>query len=119
VSEKMSESLNKLKEKAEQVKEYLSVTDLPKEIEAKMVGDLQFKTDKRGNEACFITLQTKEGKYVVQKYTSTNYAYLYDKITSCGGMQKLQTEYHLWVKERVGRSINERLFPQPKHRREK
>jgi hypothetical protein len=115
----MSESLDKLKQKAEQVKEYLSVTDLPSQIEAKMVGDLQFKTDKRGNEACFITLATKEGKLVVQKYTSTNYAYLYDRIVSCGGIQKLQTEYHTWVKERVGRSINERLFPQSKHRREK
>jgi hypothetical protein len=110
----MSESLNKLKQKAEQVKEYLSVTDLPQQVKAIMVGDLQFKTDKRGNEACFITLQTKEGKYVVQKYTSTNYAYLYDRIVSCGGIQKLQTEYHFWVKERIGRSINERLFPQPK-----
>jgi hypothetical protein len=114
VSENMSESLEKLKQKAEQVKEYLSVTDLPEQIEAKMIGDLQFKTDKRGNEACFITLETKEGKLVVQKYTSTNYAYLYDKITSCGGIQKLQMEYHTWIKERVGRSINDRLFPQPK-----
>jgi len=113
----MSESLEKLKQKAEQVKEYLSVMDLPKEVQAKMVGDLDFRTDKRGNEACFIVLETKEGKLVVQKYTSTNYAYLYDRITSCGGIQKLQTEYHSWVKERVGRSINERLFPQPKPKR--
>jgi len=114
----MSESLEILKKKAEQAKEFISVVDLPEQIEAKLVGDLVFKTDKRGNEGCFITLQTKEGKYVAQKYTQTQYAYLYNAIINCGGLAKLQNEYHIWIKQRVGRGINERLFPKPKQRKE-
>jgi hypothetical protein len=109
----MSEQLNKLKQKAEQVKNYLSVLEIPQQIEAILISDLEFKKDKRENEACYIQLQTRDKKIIVQKYTQTNYEYLYDTIIACGGIDKLKQEYHMWKKERVGRSINERLFPAP------
>ena len=115
----MSDQLEKLKEKAEQAKEYISVTDIPSEVNAILASDLVFKADKRGNEACFITLKTKEGKYIAQKYTPSTYKYLHDCIINCGGLTNLQNTYYIWKKERVGRSINERLYPQPKPKREK
>jgi hypothetical protein len=115
----MSEQLEKLKEKAEQTKEYISVTDIPNEVNAILVSDLNFKADKRGNEALFLTLKTKDNKYIVQKYTPSTYKYLYERIIDCGGIDKLKNEYHTWKKERIGRAINERLYPQPKPRREK
>jgi hypothetical protein len=55
----------------------------------------------------------------VQKYTPSTYKYLYERIVDCGGIDKLKNEYHIWKKERIGRAINERLYPQPKPRREK
>jgi hypothetical protein len=115
----MSEQLEKLKEKAEQAREYISVTDIPNEVSAILVGDFVFKADKRGNEALFITLKTKDNKYIAQKYTPTTYKYLHDRIIYCGGLEKLQNEFHTWKKERIGRAINERLYPQPKPKREK
>jgi frataxin-like iron-binding protein CyaY len=95
------------------------VTDIPAEVSAILVGDFVFKADKRGNEALFITLKTKDNKYIVQKYTPSTYSYLYNKILECGGIEKLKNEYHTWTKQRAGRSINERLYPQPKQKREK
>jgi hypothetical protein len=115
----MSDQLEKLREKAEQAREYISVTDIPNEINAILASDLNFKIDKRGHEALFITLKTKDNKYIVQKYTPTTYKYLYDRIIDCGGLEKLKKEFHIWRKERIGRAINERLYPQPKPRREK
>lgn len=109
----MSEVLKTLKEKAEKVKEYLSVLEVPESIEVKLIGDLEFKKDKRGNEACFLTLETREGKIIVQKYTSTNYAYLYDAISKLGDITFLKKDFVTWKKAKVGRSINERLFPMP------
>lgn len=110
----MSEPLKILKEKAEKVKEYLSVLEIPETIEVKLTSDLEFKKDKRGNEACFITLETRDGKIIVQKYTSTNYAYLYDAISKLGDLEFLKKDFYTWKKAKVGRSINERLFPMPK-----
>jgi frataxin-like iron-binding protein CyaY len=115
----MSDQLEKLKEKAQQTKEYISVTDIPNEVNAILASDLTFKADKRGNEALFITLRTKDNKYIVQKYTPSTYSYLYQRILDCGGLEKLKNEYHTWIKQRAGRSINERLYPQPKQKREK
>jgi oligoribonuclease (3'-5' exoribonuclease) len=95
------------------------VTDIPAEVSAILVGDFVFKADKRGNEALFITLKTKDNRYIVQKYTPSTYKYLYERIIDCGGIDKLKNEYHTWIKQRAGRSINERLYPQPKQKREK
>jgi len=110
----MSNLLEKLKEKAAQAREYLSVADIPVEVNAVLASDLDFRADKRGNEALFVTLKTKDNKYIVQKYTPTTYKYLHEKIIDCGGLEKLQKEFYVWKKERIGRAINERLFPQPK-----
>jgi len=110
----MSETLDKLKQLSEQTREYISVTELPPELEANLIGDLIFKTDKRENECCFITLKTPEGKYITQKYTPTQYTHLHDQIIKCGGITNLQNTAHIWKKQRIGRAINERLFPQPK-----
>jgi hypothetical protein len=115
----MSEQLEKLKEKAEQAREYISVTDIPEEVNAILVGELNFKADKRGNEALFLTLKTKDNKYIAQKYTPTTYKYLHDKIIDCGGLTKIQNELYIWKKERIGRAINERLYPQPKTKKER
>jgi predicted nucleotide-binding protein (sugar kinase/HSP70/actin superfamily) len=115
----MSDTLKTLKEKAEKVKEYLSVLEVPESIDVKLIGDLEFKKDKRGNEACFITLETRDAKIIVQKYTSTNYAYLYDAISKLGDIEFLKKDFITWKKAKVGRSINERLFPMPKIKKEK
>jgi len=110
----MSDSLAKLAEKARQVRQYIPATELPSEVEALMVSDLVFKTDKRGNECCFVTLMTKDRKYIVQKYTPTTYSHLHNAIKACGGIEALQKDFHTWRKARVGRIMNERLFPVPK-----
>lgn len=106
--------LEKLREKAEEVAEYLSVTDLPDQIQAKIVSDLVFKVDKRGNECLFLTLETPEKKRIVQKYTPSTYSALYEALLNAGGWEYLQNNYATWVKQRVGRAINERLYPQIK-----
>ncbi|MBS7270383.1 MAG: hypothetical protein KIH10_16300 [Candidatus Freyarchaeota archaeon] len=103
-----------LKEKAEQTPEYISVTDIPPTVTAKLASDLTFKADKRGNEACFITLETPDKKRIVQKYTPSTYKYLYEAILNSGGIDYLKTNYVEWKKERLGRAINERLYPTPK-----
>jgi hypothetical protein len=113
----MSDFLAKLKEKAAQAREYLSVADIPALVNAILIGDLDFRADKRGNEALFVTLKTKDNKYIVQKYTPTTYQYLHQRIIDCGGLENLQKEFYTWKKERIGRAINERLFPQPKQRK--
>jgi len=100
----------KLKEKAEQTLQYISVTEIPEEVMAKVIKS-EFKVDKRGNEALFITLETEDKKAIVQKYTPSTYKYLLQCIERCGGEEALKTDYYLWKKERVGRVINERLFP--------
>jgi hypothetical protein len=105
--------LQKLKQKAEEVREYISVSEIPESLELKMVSEPTFKVDKRGNEAFFITLQTRDKKFLVQKYTPSTYNHLIKAIQECGGEEELKNEFHIWVKERVGRAINDRLFPTP------
>jgi hypothetical protein len=111
--------LEKLKEKASEAKEYISVTELPDEIDVRIATEPQFKVDKRGNECLFVVLDTKDGKRVVQKYTPSQYGQLVDMIERCGGIETLSTEYFTWKKKRIGRALNDRLFPQPKKQKEK
>jgi hypothetical protein len=111
VRKKMSEIMRKLREKAEQTPDYISVGEIPNEIEAKILQQPEFKVDKRGNECLFIRLITKDKKAVVQKYTPTTYKQLMNRIEECGGIEALVKQYHIWKKERSGRAINERLFP--------
>jgi len=101
-----------LKKKSEQIPQYISVSEIPPKIEVKILS-FEFKTDKRGNEACFITLVTKDGKRVVQKYTKSCYEALFNAIEHAGGERYLSENFHVWVQERRGRSINPRLYPTP------
>jgi hypothetical protein len=102
-----------LRRRAAQVKEYIPATNLPDEVEAIIIGEPTFKTDKRGTEALFITLKTRDGKYIAQKYMPTTYADLESAIGSCGGVKALQESYHIWRKKRSGRTQFDRLFPTP------
>ena len=111
--------LEKLKEKASEAKEYISVAELPDEISLKIAVEPSFRVDKRGNECLFIVLDTKDGKRVVQKYTPTQYKELANLIEECGGIETLSTGYFTWKKKRIGRALNDRLFPQPKTKKEK
>ncbi len=111
--------LEKLKQKASEVPEYISVTDLPDTVTARLITNPTFKTDKRGNEACFLTLETPDRKRIVQKYTPSTYKHLYEAIINAGGLEYLKNNYVEWTKLRVGRAINERLYPTPKTKRAK
>jgi hypothetical protein len=115
----MSEGIAKLKERMNQAKEYISIQDLPDKVNLVLVGDLDFKADKRGNESCFVTLMTKERKYLVQKYTPSTYKELFNAIEECGGIEALRQKYLVWEKRRSGRAINDRLFPRPEQRSQK
>lgn len=102
-----------LKKKAEENK-YADLTTLPTTIEAKIIGEPQFKNDARGNECCFIDLEMKDGKKVRQKYTATQYNELSIAIEKMGGMQLLKNTMNSWTKKRIGRAINDRFFPETK-----
>jgi hypothetical protein len=109
----MSSLEEELRRRAAQVKEYIPATNLPDEVEAVIVGEPTFKTDKRGTEALFITLKTRDGKYIAQKYMPTTYKDLEAAIKACGGVKALQESYHIWRKRRSGRTQFDRLFPTP------
>ncbi|MEM4067271.1 MAG: hypothetical protein QXV17_10490 [Candidatus Micrarchaeaceae archaeon] len=102
-----------LKKRAAQQPKYLSVTELPNKIEVKILS-FEFKTDKKGQEACFITLITRKGEYIVQKYTKSTYEDLFNTIEAAGGEAYLSSTFTEWRLERRGRSINPRLYPAPK-----
>jgi hypothetical protein len=101
-----------LKKKVEQLPKYLSVTELPPRIEVKLLA-FAFKTDKKGNEGAFITLETKEGAYIVQKYGKSCYEPLLDAMEAAGGEQYLRNNYHVWIMDKRGKSLNPRLYPIP------
>ena len=104
-------TLNKLKEKADE-SNYLSLQDLGQQINAKLEGDLVFKSDKRGNDSCYLTLIEQETmRPVVQKFGKSLYALLYNKIVACGGIEPLQQGFFVWKREKAGRATNDRYFP--------
>jgi hypothetical protein len=109
----MSSLEEELRKRAAQVKEYIPATNLPDEVEAIIIGEPTFKTDKRGTEALFITLKTRDGKYIAQKYMPTTYSDLESAIKACGGVEALKRSYHIWRKRRSGRTQFDRLFPTP------
>lgn len=98
-----------LNEKVGELPKYLSVSELPDVIKAKMI-KYEFKEDKRGNEAFFIHLETENGEIVVQKFTRSTWLELYDRLKRIG-FDRIQKEYVTWVKTNVGRAINPRLLP--------
>jgi hypothetical protein len=108
----MSEIAEKLKVKAEQIGEFMSVSEIPSEVVAKLESS-EFKVDKRGNECLFVRLRTKDNKIIIQKYTPSTYKYLYERINEAGWDRLAAGEFFLWKKERIGRAINERLYPYP------
>lgn len=107
-----------LRMKAQQVGEILSVQNLPESLELQVVQE-EYKTDKQGKECLFMRLKTKDGKLVVQKYTSSTYKDLEQAITRCGGYQNLKDDFHTWTKQHSGKTINQRLFPTPKTSKKK
>jgi len=109
---KMSDIIEKLKKKAEETPTFLSVTDIPNQVEARILTG-EFKTDKRGNECFFLRLITKDNKIIVQKYTPSTYRDLYNAMKEAGDVEYLMNNFHVWEKRRSGRAINERLFPVP------
>lgn len=107
-----------LKKKVEQLPKYLSVTELPNRVEVKLVA-FAFKTDKKGNEGAFVTLQVKSGAYIVQKYGKSCYEPLLNAIEAAGGEQYLRDNYHPWMLEKLGKSVNPRLYPLPQEKPKK
>lgn len=101
----------KLEQKAKESK-YLSLSDLGETIKATILGEPQFKTDKRGNEALYIQLKTSTGT-VVQKFGRSLYAILGEKIKLCGNLKMLQDTEHIWKQEKAGRATFNRYFPVP------
>jgi len=98
-----------LKEKMKELPKFLSVSELPDVVKAKMI-KYEFKEDKRGNEGFFIHLETENGEIIVQKFTRSTWLELYDRLKRIG-FDRIQKEYVTWVKTNVGRAINPRLLP--------
>lgn len=111
MSESIEEIERKLEQKADETN-YVSVTELPIEITAK-IESAGFRNDKRGNEAFFLTLMLEDKRIVAQKYTRTCYKHLVDAIKACGGFRALMQNFTIWRKERVGRALNDRFYPVP------
>jgi hypothetical protein len=101
----------KLESKMKEAK-YLSLSDLGDTIKATILGEPQFKTDKRGNEALYIQLKTATGT-VVQKFGKSIYETLGTKMKACGGLAVLQTQEHVWKQEKAGRATFNRYYPVP------
>ena len=91
---------------------YLSLSDLGEQIEATVLGEPQFKTDKRSNEALYVNLKTTLGT-VVQKFGKSLYEKLHADIIACGGLKPLQETIHIWKQEKAGRATFNRYYPQP------
>jgi hypothetical protein len=68
------------------------------------------KQDKRGNEAIYIELKTKDGM-IVQKYGKSLYPILLEKIKACGGIENLKQIEHIWKQEKAGRATFNRYYP--------
>jgi hypothetical protein len=70
------------------------------------------KQDKRGNEAIYIELKTKDG-LIVQKYGKSLYPLLLEKMKACSGLANLIATEHVWKQEKAGRATFNRYFPVP------
>lgn len=125
----MSNIFKMLKEKAleqqkirdERLANYVSVSEVMKQgqINAKLIHG-EFKKDLRGQECFYITLETQDGKRVVQKYTKTLLPYLYSALLAFRELaekEKLSNEveylmknFVVWRAEYYGRGYP-RLYP--------
>lgn len=102
---------DKLKQKADESR-FLSLSNLSDEITATVIGEPEWKKDKRGNECLYIVLDTKEGT-IVQKFGKSIYETLYQAIQKCGGLGNLKIVKHTWRKSIAGKAINPRYYPIP------
>jgi len=99
-----------LKEKAKDIPEYISVIEIPDEVEA-VIEKYQFKTDKNGVECLFLTLRTKDNKRIVQKYPPSTFRELTKIFEKFGGAEQLKSRYAVWEKGIIGRMQKQRLIP--------
>lgn len=104
-----------LKEKVGEMVKYLSVTELPDIVKARLV-KWEFKEDSRGNKCFYIHLETEGKEIIVQKFTKSTWLELYDRLSRIG-FDRLEKEYLTWVKANIGRAINPRLIPMVEKKR--
>ena len=114
----MSEFELDLEKRSQLSGDYLSVRDMPDTLELTVLKQ-EYKLDGRGKECLYITFQIASGEHmakkVVQKYTPSTYTDLHEAIQKAGGWKQLTSlEPHKWTKQASGRTINQRLFPEPK-----
>ncbi len=89
---------------------YLSTQDLPQTIVATIVR-MEYKLDKNGQKALFITLETEDERRVVQKYGSTLVPSLV-RFARENGLEGLEVgQQFTWKKAREGRAIYDRFMP--------
>ena len=99
-----------LKQKAKDIPEYISVVEIPEEVEA-VIEKYQFKTDKNGIECLFLTLRTRDDKRIVQKYPPSTFRELTEIFEKFGGAEQLKSRYAGWEKGIIGRMQKQRLIP--------
>lgn len=127
----MNDILKLLEEKAreqnrireERLASYISISEITKlgQVTARLYR-AEFKNDSRGHECFYITLELKDGKRVVQKYTKTLLPYLYasflafrelaEKKGLPNEIEYLQKNYVTWRAEYHHRGYP-RLYPTP------
>jgi len=105
----MNELEKALEQKMKETTQYISVSELPETVKAKLVKYI-FKQDKRGKECLFLTLETVDGKLIVQKYTPTTWEPLYSAMSKIG-FDTLEKEFVVWRKQNFGKTIQPRLYP--------
>ena len=106
----MTDFIKILKEKAEEIPEYISVSEIPDEVIA-AIEKYQFKADKNGVESLFLTLRTKDNKRIVQKYPPSTWRELEKAFEKLGGTENLTNKYIKWEKGLIGRIQKPRLIP--------
>jgi len=106
----MADFMKTLKEKASEVPEYISVSEIPEEVTA-TIEKYQFKSDKNGVECLFLTLRTDDNKRIVQKYPPSTWKQLADIFEELGGADLLMKRKAVWKKALLGRTQKHRLVP--------
>lgn len=102
---------DKLKQKASEQIDYEKLDDVPDLLLAKILGEPEFKKDKRDQECCYLKLVFPNAKGIVQKYTKTSWKELNTALLDSGGVTELTKVFHVWEKRKVGEARNDRFFP--------
>lgn len=111
IDDVIAEFEKELEARVTPVTQMITLDQLPERVEAVIADVPQFKLDRRGAEALFITLITKDEKVIVQKYTPSAWFEVYSAFKRCGGVKKLMQNYTTWIKKHIGRQRFERLLP--------